>query len=866
MKLRYIVFMIISLFAFTFAFNVEALTIEKVNVLGGINLRTGPGTNYKVNGTAKYMDSVNVLNTKTISGTGCSKGWLKVNYNGLIRYVCSNEITSKAVTVKVKSKSYLRNGKGYNYKAYKSVKKNTMLSLSNSKRYKKSSSCPGGWYKLVVDRSKKKYICSNYTKAYTDKNVLIVTNKSGTNLNSGAKNKKYATAKYGTSLTLYATSKYSGSGCKAGYYKVLYKGKKLYVCSINALITKANGIVTSPTGVAMRGKASTSGNKIVTLNYGDNLALVSATKYSKGSNCSSGWFKVHVNGKFGYVCSNYVSVSSMTFNTNKNTIVRSSNKSSAGKLGTLAKGKIGVLLSTSKYSGSGCSSGWLKITYNGKDGYVCSSDTDFKLSSPSTGNKSITKIKTSKGYYNTISNWTYRVNEDYAYIRTSTSGSVKDVVYLGTELDYLGSSKATSNCSSGWYKVKYFTNKTGYICKTYVDKYSDITKTNTSYCNTLKNKGFPASYCPYLSYIHSKHPKWVFKPEKTKVTFLAAVNGESRKNYTQNTKGAYLYSYSIAEAGGWRVANDAYIGFMIDPRNYLNEKNIFAFENLSYDSSVHTKSAVRSILSGTWLDNNTYAGYFVNAGKDKNNNVSPIHLAARVKQEGGSNKNYAGVSGKVSTTWNVVSSGYICSDDVNVSGNSISVKSGKNPEIKKSNASNSDTYKYTNGKKITANSKDTLSLKDTKKVSSKNGCKNGWYKVKVNKSLKGIYNFYNIGAYGSNPVVRGLAAAAGYVDDLSGTPWNTHEKAIKYGASFIAKGYISKGQDTLFYQKFNVGPNNYYNKYTHQYMTNILAPASESLSSYRSYTNLKIIDKAYSFKIPVYNSMPSNITSHPIVK
>ena len=49
-------------------------------------------------------------------------------------------------------------------------------------------------------------------------------------------------------------------------------------------------------------------------------------------------------------------------------------------------------------------------------------------------------------------------------------------------------------------------------------------------------------------------------------------------------------------------------------------------------------------------------------------------------------------------------------------------------------------------------------------------------------------------------------------------------------------------------------------------MTNILAPASESLSTYRSYKSLGILNKKLVFKIPVFNSMPTSNTSHPIVK
>ena len=46
----------------------------------------------------------------------------------------------------------------------------------------------------------------------------------------------------------------------------------------------------------------------------------------------------------------------------------------------------------------------------------------------------------------------------------------------------------------------------------------------------------------------------------------------------------------------------------------------------------------------------------------------------------------------------------------------------------------------------------------------------------------------------------------------------------------IGRDYIAKGQDTLYYQKFNVsGAVAASKKYTHQYMTNIQAPANEAI-------------------------------------
>ena len=49
-------------------------------------------------------------------------------------------------------------------------------------------------------------------------------------------------------------------------------------------------------------------------------------------------------------------------------------------------------------------------------------------------------------------------------------------------------------------------------------------------------------------------------------------------------------------------------------------------------------------------------------------------------------------------------------------------------------------------------------------------------------------------------------------------------------------------------------------------MTNILAPASESLNSYNTYIkDLNLINEEFTFIIPVYKNMPEEFTTHPIV-
>ena len=123
----------------------------------------------------------------------------------------------------------------------------------------------------------------------------------------------------------------------------------------------------------------------------------------------------------------------------------------------------------------------------------------------------------------------------------------------------------------------------------------------------------------------------------------------------------------------------------------------------------------------------------------------------------------------------------------------------------------------------------------------------------------GYYNYYNIGANsGADPVANGLKYAA-TTDERYNLPWNTPYKAIVGGAKWIGTGYIEKGQDTLYYQKFNVVKK----VWTHQYMTNIMAPYQESEDIYKSYKSLDILDLSYVFVIPYYKNMPAKACQLP---
>ncbi len=119
---------------------------------------------------------------------------------------------------------------------------------------------------------------------------------------------------------------------------------------------------------------------------------------------------------------------------------------------------------------------------------------------------------------------------------------------------------------------------------------------------------------------------------------------------------------------------------------------------------------------------------------------------------------------------------------------------------------------------------------------------------------EGIYNFYNIGAYST--LEQGLAWAKN--SGSYGRPWNSQYKSIVGGAGFIAEGYISKGQNTLYLEKFDVYRSSDNNLFWHQYMQTLTAPYSESVTVYNNYLNIGMLDSAFTFIIPVYKNMPAS--------
>lgn len=149
---------------------------------------------------------------------------------------------------------------------------------------------------------------------------------------------------------------------------------------------------------------------------------------------------------------------------------------------------------------------------------------------------------------------------------------------------------------------------------------------------------FPISYQTGLQSIKSSHPNWTFVKMNTGLDWSTVIKneiGERSLVPSSSPEGWKNGNYNKS----WAYATDGIIRYYMDPRNFLNEATVFQFEQLTYNASYHTQSAVQGVLSNTFMaggipgDIRTYAGAYWEIGNSLG--VSPFHLACRVYQEQG---------------------------------------------------------------------------------------------------------------------------------------------------------------------------------------------------------------------------------------
>ncbi len=352
------------------------------------------------------------------------------------------------------------------------------------------------------------------------------------------------------------------------------------------------------------------------------------------------------------------------------------------------------------------------------------------------------------------------------------------------------------------------------------------------YYNALLDSGFPQDYAADLTELHLLHPNWNFVPlliteEKSSYTWDYVLRAESEDPsnniiFSSDTYRAYHHPMNkqLYDSSYYQVS-DAGLAYFMDPRNFLNETDIFQFFDLSSVDGVSLE-AVQAVLDGTFMETVTlengltYAEYFLQIGQELH--VNPIYLAVKARQEQGVN----GTSPIISGT---------CGDLL---------------------------YSfYQNQTQTTESGTQVLTPTD------------GYTEDQL-RSLNGYYNFYNIKASGNGlftiyyKAMMRAKEGTPAMEQVWGNPsWNTAWKSIYGGAYIIKNNYVDAYQNTIYLQKFNVDSRVSSKNFWKQYMQNVSGALTEARTLYTSFASMGTLDVDCTFLIPVYGGMPKQPSPDP---
>ena len=380
----------------------------------------------------------------------------------------------------------------------------------------------------------------------------------------------------------------------------------------------------------------------------------------------------------------------------------------------------------------------------------------------------------------------------------------------------------------------------------YKSSYSSIASTSAQI-----HQIFPNTYWASLDALLKAHPNWRFQAFNTGLSWNECFDGsywsgESEMYYGRNllegistwgsNKGSYTHktswystdshyvwnsegkqetrspfnwaqnSWVVISAPNWIQASEPAVRYCMDPRNFLNEEQIFQFEDMlmsptsPHPSLAEVESVFKNVsgsdfwvksandtgivseLSNSKGQKMTYAQAIYAIGEEIS--VNPVFIASRIVQEQGL---------------------------------------GQSPLI-------SGTRAFT----VTSNPD------QGKKVSG------------------GYYNYFNIEATDGSEGDYELIYNNGLTEAYHGG-WNTRFKALLGGATKLKTMYLDRGQRTYYFQKFCVDSTSNRCMWG-QYMGSLTTPQREAAKAYKGYTNggNSALNATHLFVIPVFSNMPSS--------
>lgn len=378
-----------------------------------------------------------------------------------------------------------------------------------------------------------------------------------------------------------------------------------------------------------------------------------------------------------------------------------------------------------------------------------------------------------------------------------TSYSKTGTVSYGDSLTIL--SETTDSSGAKWYKIS-CGNVTGYVSAAYVQLTSSGSQgsSDADFESYMTKQGFPESYKPYLRKLHEQHPKWIFTAQKLGVDWNTALKEECVVGRNLVHSSA-LASWKSMEKGAYDFNGGYWYG--LDGSWVAASKEIIMYY-----------MDPRNFL------NDTYIFMFENQSYDP------------------SYQTESGVKTILADTF--MSGSYTC------------------PDTKKK-------YTYSQTFMDAAKKSGVSPYHLASRCRNEQGVNGAPQSLGTVKGYENYFNFFDIQAYATSTMT---AAEMGckYAKTTNPTyllPWTNQYKSIVGGSIFLGTGYITKGQDTLYLQKFDMvdGGNGLY---YHQYMTCVFGQANEAISLKNAYSQ-DILNSAMEFKIPVYNNMPDKLCPKP---
>ena len=120
------------------------------------------------------------------------------------------------------------------------------------------------------------------------------------------------------------------------------------------------------------------------------------------------------------------------------------------------------------------------------------------------------------------------------------------------------------------------------------------------------------------------------------------------------------------------------------------------------------------------------------------------------------------------------------------------------------------------------------------------------------------YNIFNINATFTSTISNALSYS-------KKNKLTTVEKCLIDGIDFIKNGYIEQGQDTLYFEKFDVVGTNSNSLYSHQYAQDVMYAQNQGKQLRIALEKINAKDNTYTFVIPLYKNMPSSISARPTI-